>query len=237
MVRDASGPGDRGDIDDAAGLVLDEVGRDRLAHQEHGLDVDLEGLVPFRLGIPGERHARWQRRCRHCSRRCRSVQLRLDAVQGSPGCRPPGSRRSAGRWPRGRGPGPPGRRPGVRLLEVGDGDVRALLARQSAIPRPIPDRPRSPPPPSRLASWNHPSAPGARYDGVGLVSAPVLDPDAASGRHVRMMVHDCADRIQRARRTTQKLNNAGGDDGEHDVDDATDDVADGRGVHPPDHGR
>ncbi len=54
----ASGPCDRGDIDDAAGLALDEVRRDRLAGEEDRLEVHRVRAVPVLLAVVGERHAR-----------------------------------------------------------------------------------------------------------------------------------------------------------------------------------
>ena len=47
---------DRARVDDAPGLALDEVGRERLAHEEDRLEVDLVGAIPVFLRVVGERH-------------------------------------------------------------------------------------------------------------------------------------------------------------------------------------
>lgn len=106
--------------------ALDEIGRDRLAHQEHGLDVDVEGLIPVRLGIPRERQA-WRRGdpgIVHDD--VDPAQVRLDAVEARLDVGLPGDIAALTDGRPAQCLDLPGDAPSACFLDVGDGDVRAL---------------------------------------------------------------------------------------------------------------
>ena len=180
------------------GLTLDEVGRDRFAHQEHGLDVDVECLIPIRLGISGEGHARWRSDPGIIHDDVNLPQLRLDPIKSPPNV---GLLSHIAAQTNGRVAECPDfvrDALGVCLLKIGDSNVCALLRRQSAIPRPIPE-----PPPVTTATFpaSFMESPFDNWSPIsgGLVQIPLRTGRIGgdSDRPIGLMVADRGHRSQR----------------------------------------